>query len=237
MFCFLRLCFGMLDRLFRGRQSLLLENLNLRQQLLTLKRLHPRPSLGPFDKLFWVIARRVWSAWKQSLIIVTPKTVVRWDRTGFRMYWRLISRVRRQVGRMPTPMEVRELIFRMVVESPTWEAPRVHGELRMLGFELSERTISRWMGHDRRRILHVNVTKHPTSGWIIQQLREAFPFKGSHKYEILDRDQKFGLEVIAAVQTTSTFPSELPSGVHGRMGSRSGGWEAADETCWTTLLR
>ncbi len=145
MFCFLRLCFGMLDRLFRGRQSLLLENLNLRQQLLTLKRLHPRPSLGPFDKLFWVIARRVWSAWKQSLIIVTPKTVVRWDRTGFRMYWRLISRVRRQVGRMPTPMEVRELIFRMVVESPTWEAPRVHGELRMLGFELSERTISRWM--------------------------------------------------------------------------------------------
>ncbi len=211
MFCFLRLCFGMLDRLFRGRQSLLLENLALRQQLLTLKRLHPRPSLGPFDKLFWVIARRVWSAWKQSLIIVTPETVVRWDRTGFRMYWRLIS--------------------------PTWEAPRVHGELRMLGFELSERTISRWMGHDRRRILHVNVTKHPTSGWIIQQLREAFPFEGPHKYEILDRDQKFGLEVIAAVQATSTFPSELPSGVHGRMGSRSGGWEAADETCWTTLLR
>src|SRR3984893_13773841 len=61
------------------------------------------------------------------------------------MYWRLISRVRRQVGRRPTPKEVRKRFFRMVVENPTWVAPRIHGELRMLGFELSERTISRWM--------------------------------------------------------------------------------------------
>src|SRR5271156_6475145 len=106
MFCFVRLSFGMLVRLFRGRQSLLLENLALRQQLVALKHRHPRPSLGLFDKLFWVIARRVWSAWKESLIIVTPETVVRWHRTGFRMYWRLISRVRAQVGRRPTPKQV-----------------------------------------------------------------------------------------------------------------------------------
>src|ERR1700731_841906 len=133
MFCFVWLFFGMLVHLFRGRQSLLLENLALRQQLIALKRRHPRPSLGLFDKLFWVVARRVWSAWKQSLIIVTPETIVRWHRTGFCMYWRLISRVRRQVGRRPTPREVRELIFRMVVEKPTWGAPRIHGELRMPG--------------------------------------------------------------------------------------------------------
>ena len=145
MFRFVWLLFGMLVRLFRGRQSLLLENLALRQQLVALKRRHPRPSLGLFDKLFWVVARRVWSAWKQSLIIVTPETVVRWHRSGFRMYWRLISRVRRQVGRKQTPREVRELIFRMVAENPTWGAPRIHGELLMLGFDLSERTISRWM--------------------------------------------------------------------------------------------
>jgi hypothetical protein len=43
------------------------------------------------------------------------------------------------------PLEVRELIFRMVVENPTWGAPRIHGELLMLGFDLSERSISRWM--------------------------------------------------------------------------------------------
>src|SRR3981081_1644647 len=62
------------------------------------------------------------------------------------------------------------------------------------------------ISHDRRRILHVNVTKHPTSGWIIQQLREAFPFEASHKYLILDRDQKFGFEVIAAVTATRIIP-------------------------------
>src|SRR6202023_3248830 len=118
MFRLVEVCFGMLVRLFRGRQSLLLENLALRQQLVALKRRHPRPSLGLFDKLFWVIARRVWSDWEQSLIIVTLETIVRWQRTGLCMYWRLISRVRRQVGRRPTAKEVRELIFRMVVENP-----------------------------------------------------------------------------------------------------------------------
>src|SRR4030095_14573091 len=121
MFSLVGLCFGMLVCLFRGRRSLLLENLALRQQLVALKRRHSRPSINPFDKLFWVIARRVWSAWKHSLIIVTPETVVRWHRTGFRMYWRLISRVRRQVGRRPISKEVRELIFRMVVKNPSWE--------------------------------------------------------------------------------------------------------------------
>ena len=110
-----------------------------------LKRRHPRPSLGLLDKLFSVIARRVWSGWKQALLVVTPETVVRWHRAGFRMYWRLTSRVRRQVGRKQTPKEIRELIFKMVAENPTWGAPRIHGELRMLGFDLSERTISRWM--------------------------------------------------------------------------------------------
>ena len=44
-----------------------------------------------------------------------------------------------------TPRQVRDLIFRMVAENPTWGAPRIHGELLMLGFDISERTISRWM--------------------------------------------------------------------------------------------
>ena len=145
MFRFVKLCFGTLVRLFRGRRSLLLENLALRQQLAVLKGRHPRPRLGLFDKLFWVVARRVWSAWKLSLIIVTPETVVRWHRAGFRLYWRLISKARTWAGRRPTSKEVRELIFRMVAENQTWGAPCIHGALLMLGFDVSERTISRWM--------------------------------------------------------------------------------------------
>jgi len=165
-----------------------------------------KPRISLLDKLFWVAVRRFWSGWKQSLIVVTPETVVRWYRAGFRWYWRLISRARTQVGRRQTSQEVRELIFRMVVENPTWGAPRMHGELLLLGFDLAERTISHWMkraprdpqpakrglaflrnhreataamdffaapaitfgvlygffviSHDRRRILHFNVTKH-----------------------------------------------------------------------------
>src|SRR5437660_7011676 len=57
----------------------------------------------------------------------------------------MISKIRRPVGRERMSKEVQELIFRMVVENPTWGAPRIHGELLMLGFDVSERTISRWM--------------------------------------------------------------------------------------------
>src|SRR5256712_6974545 len=217
MFRFIGLCLGTLVRLLRARRSLLLENLALRQQLAVLKRRHPRPRLDLLDKLFCVAVRRFWSGWQQSLIVVTPETVVRWHRAGFRSYWKLISKVRRPVGRRQTSKEIQELIFRMVVENSTWGAPRIHGELLMLGFDVSERTISRWMkraprdpepakrwltflrnhreaiaamdfftvptitfsslycffviSHDRRRILHFNITKHPTSSWIVQQLR------------------------------------------------------------------
>jgi hypothetical protein len=91
MFRFFRLWFGLLARCFRSHRTLLLENLALRQQLTVLKRRHPKPKLSPLDKLSWVSARRFWSAWKSSLIIVTPETVVRWHRAGFRRYWSLIS--------------------------------------------------------------------------------------------------------------------------------------------------
>jgi len=252
MFRFVKLCFGTLVRLFRERRSLLLENLALRQQLAVLKRRHPRPSVGLFDKIFWVVAGRVWSAWKLSLIIVTPETVVRWHRAGFRLYWRLISKARTWAGRRPTSKEVRELIFRMVAENPTWGAPRIHGELLMLGFDVSERTISRWMkraprnpepverwlaflrnhreaiaamdffavptitfsvlygffiiSHDRRRILHFNVTQHPTSTWIIQQLRQAFPYRSSPRFLIFDRDSKYSVDVACAVRSMAIRP-------------------------------
>jgi len=252
MFNLSLLLLGTFARIFRSRSGLVLENLSLRQQLAVLKRRQPRPMLGCIDKLFWIIARRFWSAWKEALIVVTPETVVRWHRAGFRLYWRLISRFGKPVGRRRISKEVRELIFRMVAENSTWGAPRIHGELLMLGFDVSERTISRWMrraprdpeppkrwlaflhnhraaiaamdfftvptitfgmiycffiiSHDRRRILHFNVTKHPTSLWIIQQLREAFPFASAPRFVIFDRDGKFGLEVPAAVRSLKMRP-------------------------------
>ena len=76
---------------------------------------------------------------------MAPETVVRWHRSSFALYWRAISRSRRVVGRTRIFKEARDLIFRMVAENPTWGAPRIHGELLMLGFDISERTVSRWM--------------------------------------------------------------------------------------------
>jgi putative transposase len=145
MFRYAGLWLSLLTRCFQSHRSLLLENLALRQQLAVLKRKDPRPRMGTVDKIFWVFARRFWSAWKKSLVLVNPETVVRWHRTGFRLYLSLISRARRWAGRKRLSKEVRNLIFQMVTESPTWGVPRIHGELLMLGFEVSERTISRWM--------------------------------------------------------------------------------------------
>ena len=252
MFRLLRVICASALRFFHTRRSLLLENLLLRQQLVVLKRKHPRPPLAIFDKLFWVLIRRFWSSWKEALIFVNPDTVVQWHRAGFALYWRAISKVNRVIGRKRISKEVRDLIFKMVADNPTWGAPRIHGELLMLGFDVSERTISRWMlraprdpkpakrwlaflrnyreaiaamdfftvptvtfrllycffviSHDRRRILHFNVTRHPTSSWVIQQLREAFPYQLAPKFLIFDRDSKFSLEVTIAVRSLNVQP-------------------------------
>ena len=56
--------------------------------------------------------------------------------------------------------------------------------------------------HGRRKILHFNVTRHPTAEWVVQQLREAFPEAGPYRYVILDRDAKFDAEVVAFLQGT-----------------------------------
>jgi hypothetical protein len=124
MFMLIRLCLGTVARLFCARSSLLLENLALRQQLAVFKRRHPRPRLNTLDKLFWVTTRRIWSEWKNSLMVVTPETAVGWHHAGFRLYWKLISRIRKPLGRKRLPKEVRDLIFRMVPENPTWGAPK-----------------------------------------------------------------------------------------------------------------
>ena len=142
----LKLVFRVATRSFDPRRDLLLENLALRQQLIALKRKYPHPQVAVSDKLFWVLLRSFWPGWKQALIFVQPETVVRWHKAGFKLYWEWLYRHRTPAGRKCVSIELRELIFRMVAENPTWGAPRIHGELRMLGFDISERTVLRWMG-------------------------------------------------------------------------------------------
>src|SRR6266540_3134190 len=74
----------------RSRRDLVIENLALRQQLTTLAGRHP--VIRTADRLFWILLRRCWSGWAESLAIVQPDTVVRWHRAGFRIYWNWLSR-------------------------------------------------------------------------------------------------------------------------------------------------
>src|SRR5271155_3239243 len=62
------------------------------------------------------------------------------------------------------------------------------------------------IGHDRRRILHCNVTCHPATLWIAQQLREAFPFEPAPGFLIFDRDAKYGWEVPDTVRSLRMSP-------------------------------
>jgi len=233
-------------------EAQLLENLSLRQQLAVLKQRHPQPRFKAPDRLFWVLLSWLWPQWKRALVLLQPETVVRWHRARFKLYWTWLSRHRKGTGRRCVSKDLRELIFRMVAENRTWGAPRIHGELKMLGFDISERTVLRWMrkaprypglakrwmtflsnhreviaamdfftvpsltfgalycffviAHDRRRILHCNITRHPSSAWVAQQLREAFPYDPTAKYLIFDRATNFGEEAVSTIKSFGIEP-------------------------------
>ena len=141
--------------LLRPRRDLLLENLALRQQILVLQRTNPKPSLNNADRTFWVLLRRWWAGWRRPLRLVQPETVIAWHRKGWRLWWRFKSKPK-DVGRPRVPWEVIELIRRISRENPTWGAPRIHGELMMLGHFVSEATVARYMVMRRGR---------PTQNW------------------------------------------------------------------------
>jgi len=125
-----------------GHRQLALENLALHQQLAVYKRTVPRPKLRTTDRLFWVALARVWAGWRQPLVIVTPDTILRWQRRRFREHWTKLSG-RPTRGRPPVNPEIAALVTRMTAANPLWGAPRIHGELLKLGFHVAERTVSR----------------------------------------------------------------------------------------------
>ncbi|MCK4292384.1 MAG: helix-turn-helix domain-containing protein [Planctomycetes bacterium] len=136
----LKALFFIFRGLFVNRRSLILENLALRHQLAVQQRTAKRPKLQNRDRFFWAWLSRIWPAWKSALIIVKPETVVKWNREGFRLYRRWKSRSKR-VGRAKVKKEIRDLIRQMFRENPTWGAPRIQSELRLLGYEMADSTV------------------------------------------------------------------------------------------------
>jgi len=214
---------------------LAIENLALRQQLAVCRQSVKRPKLRSRDRVFWASLSRLWPDWRSALVIVQPETVIKWHRLGFKLYWRRKSRTGK-VGRPCVSQEIRNLIRRMSRENPIWGAPRILSELRLLGYDVAESTVAKYMvrlrkpssptwkiflkehaheivacdfftlptvtfrvlycfvilSHDRRKVLHFNVTEHPTASWAAHQIVEAFPYDDVPTYLLRDNDSIYG---------------------------------------------
>jgi len=129
---------------FKSRSRLEAENLFLRHQLnIALRRMPSRLQLRGSDRALMVWLVRLWPSLLGAARLVQPDTILRWHRAGGRAYWRWRSRGR--AGRPRIDRSLRELIQRMSLENPLWGAPRIHGELLMLGFEVAQSTVSKYM--------------------------------------------------------------------------------------------
>jgi putative transposase len=218
-----------------GSATIALENLALRHQLVVLQRSVRRPRLSRWDRILWAWLSRRWTGWRSSLVIVQPATVLAWHRQGFPLYWRWRSTPNR-VGRPKLDAEIRHLIHRMARDNPTWGRRRIRAELALLGYDVAELTVAKYMHrasprpsptwrvfltthardivaidffvvptltfrllfvfvglrHDRRELLHLHVTDHPTAVWTARQIVEAFPNETAPRYLLRDRDAIYG---------------------------------------------
>src|SRR3979490_3292299 len=226
---------GILASPFKSKIRLEAENAALRHQLIVLRRkLRGRVKLANSDRWFLIQLYRWFPSILQVLTIIRPETLVRWHRLGFRCYWRWKSRTRG--GRPQIETDLRALIRRMSIENPLGGAPRIHGELLKLGFEVAQSSVAKYMvkrwgppsqgwrtflhNHapdiaamdlfvvptigfdllyafiivrlDRRELVWISVTTHPTAEWVARQITEAFPWNEAPRYLIRDRDRIYG---------------------------------------------
>lgn len=235
MHSFLKSIVWSLFRRFVVGSSADAENIALRHQIAVLQgQLRRRPTLTRWDRLLFAAFYHIHPDVLRSISIVRPETVVRWHRTGFRLFWK--HRCRGKAGRPRVPTEVRRLIQQISIDNPLWGAPRIHGELLKLGIDVSQSTVANYMlrgrrppsqswltflrnhadgiaaidlfvvptisfrllfgfvvvNHDRRQIIHVATTYHPTAEWLARQIVEAFPWETAPDYLIRDRDRAYG---------------------------------------------
>jgi len=133
---------GLARDAFRTRAQLLAENTLLRQQLIVARRTVRRPQLTTKDRALMVLASAFCRTWRDATLIVSPNTVLRWHREGFRLLWKWKSKRRRAAPPRIADSTI-ELVQRMARENRLWGAERIRGELLKLGIRVSKRTIQR----------------------------------------------------------------------------------------------
>jgi transposase InsO family protein len=155
MIALLWLLLAILASPFKSRCQLEAEKVALRHQVVVLRRqVRGRVRLTNVDRLILVQLYRWFPSILKALAIVQPETVIRWHRAGFRCYWRWKSRARG--GRPALEAELRTLVQKMSIDNPLWGAPRIHGELLKLGFEVAQSTVAKYM---------VKRSGSPSQGW------------------------------------------------------------------------
>ena len=138
---------------FKSKSRLEAENAALRHQLIVLRRkVHGRVRLTNNDRWFFIQLYRWFPSILKVLTVIQPETLVRWHRAGFRSYWRWKSCA--LGGRPRIETDLRVLIRRMSVENPFWGAPRIHGELLKLGFEVAQSSVAKYNGVRTHRSLN-----------------------------------------------------------------------------------
>jgi transposase InsO family protein len=141
LFCF---ALALLASPFKSKLRLEAENAVLRHQLIVLRRrLHGRVRLANHDRWFFTQLYRWFPSILRVMTVIRPETLVRWHRAGFRHYWRWKTNSRG--GRPQIQIELRVLIRQMSVENPLWGAPRIHGELLKLGFDVAQSSVAKYM--------------------------------------------------------------------------------------------
>lgn len=250
----MRWIIAIVREMFGSRWRLAAEVVCLRQQLAVLVRTQKRPRILNVDRRFWILMSRWFPDWRKCLVIVAPATVLAWHRRGWRAYWRWKSR-KCKAGRRRIPLELRQLIRRMVAENPLWGQARIMAELLKLGYVVSPRTVKRymrrpWSGtpspgwreflaqhakdiwacdfltvrtltfqtlyafflihHATREIVHIRVTRHPTSAWVGQQVVNACFDRDPPTYLIRDRDSIYGIEFSRRVKSLGAREIRTP---------------------------
>lgn len=227
----------------RQRMSLELEVIALRHQLAVLKRRQKHsPLIIPGDRLVWRCLYEICPQAIQWMRLVKPETLIEWHRRGFLFYWRCRS------NRSHLPWKVkghlRRLIVQMYNENAGWGAGRIQGELLKLGYNVTRRTVAKYLAMyplapppgwrtflrnhmhdaaaidmfvvislsfrllyavlivrlDRRMILHVGATEHPTQDWLSNEVSQAFSKYPKPRYLIRDRDCCYGRKFSARLK-------------------------------------
>jgi hypothetical protein len=239
----------------RSPTALAAENLFLRKQLAFYRERKRKPKRTNHATRFTMALLSRLFEWRQALVVVRPETLIRWQRSAVRFYWRWKSRP----GRPKLPVEIRQVIRSASRDNPTWGEERIRNEILVeFGLTLSARTVRRYMvrkdssprkpgsqnwtqflrNHARavvaadfltvftarfqllfvlvimdvhcRRILHVNLTPHPTWAWTTQQFREAISCEHPYRFVVLDRDFLFAHDVRENIENLGVDVLQTP---------------------------